>query len=140
MGHRITWERMGAKAAQDGLTESDCPYRRPSTARTCWLRGILMHLVSDGDLNDLAQSRTGWLENLLWAMVGASLGAFIPAMEALYATFFAEPVQVFGVLALLKIIAFFVTAALAAMAAFVVYRKGKTGQELLREIRARPKY
>lgn len=40
MGHRTTWEKMGTKAAQDGLAESDCPYRRESAARTCWLRGF----------------------------------------------------------------------------------------------------
>lgn len=101
---------------------------------------ILMHLVSDGDLNDLAQSRTGWMENLLWAMVGGAIGAFIPAMEAIYVAFCVEPRPPFSILILLKIIVFIVTAALGGLAAFVVYRKGKTGKQLLDEIRNRPKY
>lgn len=101
---------------------------------------ILMHHVSDGDLNDLAQSRTGWLENLLWAMVGASVGAFIPAMEAIYSTFFVKEPPPIGTLALMKILVFFITVALALLVAFVVFQKGKTGRELLTEIRNRPKY
>ena len=101
---------------------------------------ILMHWVSDGDLNDLAQSRTGRLDNLLWAMVGAALGALVPAAEVLYKTYSVSPPLPMGRLSLLKVLVFSITAALVALAAFVVYRKGKSGRELLTEIRNRPKF
>jgi ribosome modulation factor len=62
MGHRITWERMGAKAAQDGIAESDCPYRRASSARTCWLRGFRDETAKmEAWLDDF---EPGWREEL----------------------------------------------------------------------------
>lgn len=97
-----------------------------------------MHLVSDWELNEVAQSRTSRLENMLWAMVGAALGAMIPAIEDLYRAFLSTPSQPLTALALLKVLVFAVTGALAIGACIVMRQKEKSGRELIDDIRKRP--
>ena len=62
MGHRITWEGRGAKAARDGVAESDCPYRQESAARTCWLRGFRHETVEMEEWLD--EFEPGWRDDL----------------------------------------------------------------------------
>jgi hypothetical protein len=99
---------------------------------------ILMHLVSDWELNEVAQSRTSRLENMLWAMVGAAVGAAIPALEEFYRAFWATPATAMTGLGLVKILVFAITAALAIGATLVMWHKEKSGKDLLDEIRKRP--
>jgi len=99
---------------------------------------ILMHHVSDWELNEVAQSRTSRLENMFWAMVGAALGAAIPALEELYKAFLSRAPDAITGLGLIKILVFAVTAALAVGAMLVIRHKETSGKELLDEIRKRP--
>lgn len=101
---------------------------------------ILMHWVSDQDLENLAHNRTGRLENFFWAMVGACLSAFIPALEDVGKAYVVSPVEPLGKLGLVKILICVVPGALAALAAAIIYRKQKTAKELLDEIRNRPTF
>lgn len=62
MGHRTTWETRGERAARGGLAEGDCPYRRESAARTCWLRGYHREVEQmEAWLDDY---EPGWREEL----------------------------------------------------------------------------
>ena len=72
-------------------------------------------------------------------MVGAAVGAFIPAMEDFYKAFWGAPPQPITFLSLLKIIIFVVPTALAIFAITIIAHKEKSGKQLLDEIRQRPK-
>lgn len=62
MGHRTTWELRGQRAAVNGLTEADCPYKRESAAKACWLRGYRREVEDmEAWLDDF---EPGWREHL----------------------------------------------------------------------------
>jgi len=100
---------------------------------------LLRHDISDEELEILANNGSDGLSQAIWAFFGATLGALLPAADALYQAYWVRTAAL-TVLGLLSVLILVVGLVLVVGGNVVSRNRGSTASSLVREIRSRGRH